>query len=498
MGKFNNFLIGLISIGIGGLIVFFYMSYKNTDENGGNTKNPIEQIFQTNNDDNETSLSGKDKMVSSNKNVQASTQPIDLRYAAQQAVKGVVHVKTIHTEQTYATNNPFLEFFYGYSSRKPTRKILQAGSGVIISPDGYIITNNHVIKNSEKISVTLSDNRSFLAQLVGSDENTDLALLKVDNVNNLDTIPFANSDDVALGEWVLAVGNPFDLTSTVTSGIVSAKARSIKKDNQSHKLSLDAFIQTDAAVNSGNSGGALVNSAGRLIGINTAIESSTGAYIGYSFAIPSNIARKVTEDLKQFGKVQRAFLGIQISTVTNTLAEQFHLKEIEGVFVYKVFENSASEKAGLQKGDVIVSINNRTTNNVEQLQEQIGKYSPNDTVNIKIKRQGIEKEFELQLQGVTQTTEKIAFLGADFKTLSTDDFQQLPFSINSGVQVVNLYEGRLSNAGMSSHFIIQRINNVAIQNIEDIKIVLQQNVLRGRFWIEGIYPNGRKQSFQIS
>lgn len=486
MNKFNSFLIGLISIGIGGLIMYFYMNRK--QEVATNEIKSSEKFTESREESNPNEGT-----------VIIAGQPVDLRQAAQRAVKGVVHVKTLHNTQTYE-RNPFFDFFYGYSRQRPSRQVVQAGSGVIISADGYIITNNHVIKGAEKISVTLNDNRQFIATLVGNDENTDLALLKIDSVSNLTVIPFANSDEVALGEWVLAVGNPFDLTSTVTSGIVSAKARSIKKNNKK-KLSLDAFIQTDAAVNSGNSGGALVNSKGRLIGINTAIESSTGAYIGYSFAIPSNIVSKVTQDLRKYGKVQRAFLGVQISPVTDALVKEYDLKKIEGVFIRNMFDGGAAQNAGLQINDIILAINNKKVNSVEELQEQVGKYSPDDTIKVQIRRNGLDKIFDVHLRGALGEDKitEISFLGAKLKSLDRTNLSKFSFPIQNGVQIMELKDGgRLYKIGVKRGFVIQRVNNVAVHTVEDINQILQQNVLRGMFWVEGVYPDGKKINFKLS
>ncbi len=318
-----------------------------------------------------------------------------MRQAAAESVKAVVHVKTQYTERANYSN-PFLEFFYGYSAEAPRRRVLSNGSGVIISSDGYIVTNNHVIERSDRILVVLNDQREFPARLVGVDKNTDLALLKIE-AENLPAIRFADSDEVALGEWVLAVGNPYNLTSTVTAGIVSAKGRAIS-DPRKRRMSLDTFIQTDAAVNPGNSGGALVNTSGELIGINTAIQSATGAYVGYSFAIPSNVVEKVAADLKEFGTVQRGYLGIQIIPVTGEVAKHLNMEKVEGVMVVSTIFGGAAEEAGIQAEDVIIALNNKKVRTVQQLQEQLAKYSPGDNLTVSVKRSGIMKHFELELR----------------------------------------------------------------------------------------------------
>lgn len=308
--------------------------------------------------------------------------PVDFTQAAERSVEAVVHVKTkYYRQQQYV--DPFYQFFFGRPKQSQQPSAMASGSGVILSSDGYIVTNNHVIEDANEIEVVLNDKRTFAAQLIGTDPNTDLALLKIE-ATGLPTIEIGNSDDLRVGEWVLAVGNPFNLTSTVTAGIVSAKARSINILNSDMKI--ESFIQTDAAVNPGNSGGALVNTRGELVGINTAIASQTGSYAGYAFAIPTAIMQKVVADLRQYGTVQRALLGIRMLDITQQVKDQLSLESMEGVYVGEVISGSAADKAGMKAGDVIVQVDGRPINASSQLQEQIGRKNPGDQITILVRR----------------------------------------------------------------------------------------------------------------
>ena len=308
--------------------------------------------------------------------------PVDFTQAAERSVEAVVHVKTkYYRQQQYV--DPFYQFFFGRPKQSQQPSAMASGSGVILSNDGYIVTNNHVIEDANEIEVVLNDKRTFTAKLIGTDPNTDLALLKIE-ATDLPTIEIGNSDDLRVGEWVLAVGNPFNLTSTVTAGIVSAKARSINILNSDMKI--ESFIQTDAAVNPGNSGGALVNTRGELVGINTAIASQTGSYAGYAFAIPTAIMQKVVADLRQYGTVQRALLGIRMLDITQQVKDQLSLESMEGVYVGEVISGSAADKAGMKAGDVIVQVDGRPINASSQLQEQIGRKNPGDQITILVRR----------------------------------------------------------------------------------------------------------------
>lgn len=316
-----------------------------------------------------------------------NSAPTSFSYAAELSVNAVVHVKTTYTTQTqYRNIDPLLEFFFGPQANSNQRQqpiAMASGSGVIISEDGYIVTNNHVIDKATQIEVVLNDKRAFKANLVGTDPSTDIALLKIE-ADSLPTIAMGNSDALRLGEWVLAIGNPFNLTSTVTAGIVSAKARNINILNDNMKI--ESFIQTDAAVNPGNSGGALVNSQGELVGINTAIASQTGSYAGYAFAVPVNIVKKVVADIRQYGAVQRAILGVQIQEITAELKNQRHLSTLQGAYVAGVVEGSAAAVAGIKVGDVLTAINGHNVRTSAELQEQIGRCHPGDVIQVNIIR----------------------------------------------------------------------------------------------------------------
>lgn len=405
----------------------------------------------------------------------------DFTFAAENAVHAVVHIKTTYAGQN---ENPMYQFLYGRSPEP----FMGSGSGVIISKDGYIVTNNHVIEQSNNIEVVLNDKRSFKAKIVGADPITDLALLKI-NANDLTTIPFGNSDDLRIGEWVLAVGNPFNLTSTVTAGIVSAKARDININR--NKYSIESFIQTDAAVNPGNSGGALVNTKGELVGINAAIASKTGSYSGYSFAIPVSIVEKIVADLKEFGVAQRALLGVSIYDVNAEIAKKFDLDKIEGVYVTGLLEGGSAEKSGIQEGDVLLKINDTPINKVAELQEQVSKYRPGNKVTVTLKRDGKIRDMQITLQNQRGTTKVIgtdvqSLLGAAFEKASKKEKET--FGINGGVKVTELYPGKLRKAGVRKNYIIISINRVPISTIDDIDKALKN--ANGGVYIKGIYPSG--------
>ncbi len=411
------------------------------------------------------------------------SENIDFTEAANRAVNSVVHIKTVYVEEN---QNPMYEFFFGHS---PTQAYMASGSGVIISPDGYIVTNNHVIDKSNRIEVVLNDKRSFKAKIIGRDPNTDLALLKIDS-KNLENIPFGNSDNLKVGEWVLAIGNPFNLTSTVTAGIVSAKARDININNRS-SYSIESFIQTDAAVNPGNSGGALVNINGELVGINTAIFSKTGSYSGYSFAIPSSIVQKVVSDLMEYGIVQRALMGVSLLDVDADIAKQLSLDKIEGVFVSGLQENGAALKAGIREGDIILKINKANINKISEFQEQVSRYRPGDKISVTVKRNGQIKTFEVILQNQRGTTKPIetdieSILGAQFEPLNAAEKEY--FGIDFGVKITELYPGKLMRAGVRSGYIILYINRVPVKSIDDIETAIKN--ANGGVFLKGVYPNG--------
>jgi len=414
----------------------------------------------------------------------------DLTQAAESSVHGVVHVKTTSTNRNAAVD-PFYDFFFGNPYRSmPPQKAMASGSGVIISDDGYIVTNNHVINNAEKVEVVLNDKREFTAEVIGKDPNTDLALLKI-NAKGLPYIYYGNSDQVKIGEWALAVGNPFSLTSTVTAGIISAKGRNINILNE--KFAIESFIQTDAAVNPGNSGGALVNSRGELIGINAAIASNTGSYSGYSFAIPVNIVRKVVADLLEFGEVQRAFLGVVLQDLDASLASEKGIKDLKGVYVSGLNEGGAAIKAGIKVGDVITKVGDAVVNNVPELQEQIGRFRPGDRIKIQLSRSGETRELEVQLMNrngdtklIKQSEAVVNDLGAEFAPVS--DKEKAKLGIEGGLRIVKLREGKLRSIGIKEGFVITHIGDKPVDSVEDLSSLLKAD--RRGFLIEGVYPNG--------
>src|SRR6056297_1741550 len=424
--------------------------------------------------------------------VNSSGEIFDFTTAAENSVNAVVHVTSKYNLRNDYYGNPLYEFFFGDQySRQPA---VSFGSGVIITDDGYIVTNNHVIEQSDEIQVVLNDKRTYTAELVGTDPGTDLALLKIDG-KDLPFISMGNSDDILVGEWVLAVGNPFNLTSTVTAGIVSAKARNINilRDQQ---YPIESYIQTDAAVNKGNSGGALVNMKSELVGINSAILSPSGSYSGYSFAIPVNIVRKVVSDIIKYGEVQRAVLGVEIRNVNKALVEEYNLDKIEGVFIAGVSDDGAAKEAGLKFGDVILEINEVKINSIAELTAQIGKYMPGEKVNITIKRDDKKKQIDVILRNMHGTTkiikadEYLAILGANFKQLTSSDKRRL--GIETGVKVVDIKDdGALKKAGVKEGFVITYIQGERISQANDIKQVIRKTGYGVEIEINGMYPGGR-------
>lgn len=427
----------------------------------------------------------------------------DFSAAAESAVHSVVHVKT-SVEQGYTMSpfNPFHDFFFGFGERQMpemTPRIVQgSGSGVVISEDGYIVTNNHVVDKAKEVKVSLNDGREFTAEVIGTDPTTDLAVLKID-AKKLPALPFGNSDDVKLGEWVLAVGNPFNLTSTVTAGIISAKGRSINIiDNQS---AIEAFIQTDAAVNPGNSGGALINTSGELIGINTAISTRSGSYEGYSFAVPANIARKVVDDMLRFGVVQRAYLGVSIADVTPELAKEMKLDATQGVYLSEVVDNGAAKKAGMEKGDVIVGAGGKTIKRSSELLEVIGSRRPGDKLDVTVLRDGKSKTFNVTLRNREGNTdvikkedlEEMQTLGATFEALSQEDRGR--YGLRGGVKITNVGNGKLKEAGVPNGFILIKLNNSPVSSQDDVRKILGQLNPGDGVLLQGYRPDGRPDYF---
>ena len=416
---------------------------------------------------------------------------VDLREAAKKTVPAV-DVTPVQVGRVYY-GSP-LDFWFGVRRGQIREEAIDmgVGSGVIITEDGYIITNNHVIENSDKIMVTLNDKRKFEAKLIGTDPNTDIALLKID-AEGLQPIEYGNSDDVVLGEWVLAVGNPYNLTSTVTAGIISAKARAL-----GDKMNLESFLQTDAAVNPGNSGGALVNAKGELIGINTAIQSPTGSYSGYSFAVPVNVARKVVSDLKEFGRVQRAVIGISMQELTPELAKQVGTEETSGIYVAEVMRGSAAEKSGLKTGDVLCSLNGYEVKTTPQLQEQLAKYAPGDEVEVVYSRGGKEYSVKMTLQNtfgdVTVTTAE-GILGA--RVVPLTEKERYEYRLRNGVKIEELKNGKFKAAGLGEGYIIVKINNTLIHDAEDLERAVK-SAGDGGVFVTALSPRGRVEYFAFS
>lgn len=426
--------------------------------------------------------------------------------AAELTVHTVVNIKTEYHQDSFNNNfffnDPFHNFLFGDRGRGgmyPPQTQMASGSGVIISENGYIATNNHVVDKADKIEVTLNDKRTYTAEVIGKDPTTDLALLKI-NEKDLPFISYGNSDDVKVGEWVLAVGNPFNLTSTVTAGIVSAKGRNInilENDPSKGIYPIESFIQTDAAVNPGNSGGALVNTSGQLVGINSAIASNTGSYAGYSFAIPVNIVKKVMNDLLEFGSVQRAFIGVSIRDLDSKLAEEKNIKDYKkGVFVAGLTDDGAAEKAGIKEGDIITKIGKSEVNNSAELQEQVSNFRPGDKISVSYLRNGEVMVSDLVLKnknGGTEVSkeekvETATMLGATFEPISIDDKKKL--HINNGLRIKKLESGKLFNSGIKENFIIVNIDKKPVDSLSDLTTILENK--KGGVLIEGVYPNGMR------
>ncbi len=413
--------------------------------------------------------------------------PTNFIVAAETAVDAVVHVKTKAYRES--SGNPFYDFFFGYRDDGEPEPHVGYGSGVILRSDGYIVTNNHVIEGSEEVEVILNDKRSFDAEILGTDPNTDLAVLKI-NENNLPFLRFGSSDNLRLGEWVLAVGNPYNLTSTVTAGIISAKARNINILDE--QLAIESFIQTDAAVNPGNSGGALVNTNGDLVGINAAIASRTGAFTGYSFAIPVSLVKKVVEDIIEYGVVQRALLGVTIKELDADAAKSNNIDEIAGVLVTATTTGGAAVDAGIEANDIITAINGVRVNSPSELQEQVSRYRPNDKISVSINRKNSVIQMDVVLRnleggtGIVEKQEAVSAFGASFEELTSSEKRNL--GIKSGVRVVDIKSGKFRNEGIKEGFVITQINNRSVNRPEDIKSIV--DVSEDGIYIEGIYPDG--------
>jgi len=392
-----------------------------------------------------------------------SLEAPNLQLAAEKAIHTVVHVKNVSFKS--APRNPIMEYFYGYQGDKTFAQV-GTGSGVIISEDGYIVTNNHVIQGASELEITLNDNRNFKARLIGTDSKMDIALLKIDADEKLPFAAFADSDAISVGDWVLAVGNPYNLTSTVTAGIVSAKARNLASSG------IQSFIQTDAAVNPGNSGGALVNSAGDLIGINTMISSATGSYVGYSFAVPSNMARKIIQDLMEYGKVQQGILGVQGYEINSQIASEHRLNFKQGFYVENITKNSGAEAAGIKKGDIIYKIDNKGVNSFLDLNSIIATKRPNDKVKVSLKRKN--EDLELLVTLSKKEIAQLQFNGFEIENLSPSEQKNL--GLNYGVKINGIsnekfkpYENELLNS------VVLGINGIRIEDTEQANEILSKS-----------------------
>ena len=420
----------------------------------------------------------------------------DFTYAAESAVDAVVYVKVKATQAAPEMPGSIFDFFFGMPQQGAPRQRekVGSGSGVIIREDGYIVTNNHVIEGATEIEVTLNNNEKYSAVLVGTDPATDVALLKVE-AKGLPFIPFADSDKLRLGEWVIAIGSPYDLRSTITAGIVSAKGRSMP--NYTGEFKIESFIQTDAAVNPGNSGGALVDKAGRLVGINTAIISQTGSYTGYSFAVPSNIVKKIVYDLIDFGSVKRAMLGITMQPIDDKIAEELKLSSRNGVYIVEVLKNSAADKAGLKKGDVLVAVDSVKITTPSSVQEVVSRFSPGDKAELTVIRDGKKKTFEVVFKGTAQENGtvaddgSVAFYGSALKAADKETLEK--FGLKNGVQIVDLGAGKLKDAGAVEGFIILYVNDQPVKTPQEVVEIVKKS--KRSVFVEGITPSGRTGYF---
>ena len=455
------------------------------------------------NRDGDTVPVAKTQLVS----LEQSTSYPDLTFAAENAVKAVVNIESIQEVEVrqQIPYNPFFDFF-GFpqpqqgGGQPQKREQRSGGSGVIISADGYIVTNNHVVEHATKLRVKLNDGRVFDAKIIGKDPTTDIALIKVE-AEALPVLQFGSSDNLRLGEWVLAIGSPFDLQSTITAGIVSAKARQL--DVIPNEFRIESFIQTDAAVNPGNSGGALVNARGELVGINTVIKSSTGSYIGYSFVVPESIVRKVVNDLREYGVVQRALLGVSFRYIDQDFIDQMGkdtgIKEVGGAYVASVVEGGSASEAGLRKGDIILEIDGVKITSGTTLTEQIGKHRPNDKINLLVKRGDNVKQFEVVLRNkagkaellTKEDVDVVEVLGGRFADI--DERAARKLDIRGGVQVQSIKQGGLlAKARVREGFVITHINDKAIRSVSDLGRLTEKIQS-----IDGVYPNGKSASYVV-
>ena len=470
----RGILIALLSAAVGGLTAYAVVNTM--------TKSQVRVV--------ETSEGAQFRTV----NLSQDNWP-DFTYAAESAVDAVVYVKVVSTQTQQQAPSSIFDFFFGFpeGGMPQQRERVGSGSGVIIREDGYIVTNNHVIDGATRIEVTLNNNQTYPATLVGTDPATDVALLKVE-ATGLPVIPFGDSDKLRLGEWVIAIGSPYDLRSTITAGIVSAKGRSMPSNGE---FKIESFIQTDAAVNPGNSGGALVDKAGNLVGINTAIISQTGSYSGYSFAVPSNIVKKIAYDLMDFGSVKRAVLGIAMKPIDDKIAEELKLSSRNGVYIDEVSKSGAADKAGIKAGDVLIAIDSTKITNPASVQETVSRFSPGDNAVVTVLRDGKELKLDVTFKGTSQDTGtvsedgSIAFYGSSIKAADEETLEK--YGLKSGVQIVELGPGKLMEAGAVEGFIILYVNDHPVKTPQEVIDIVKKS--KRTVFIEGVTPSGRTGYF---
>ena len=470
----RGILIALLSAAVGGLTAYAVVNAM--------TKSQVRVV--------ETSEGAQFRTV----NLSQDNWP-DFTYAAESAVDAVVYVKVVSTQTQQQAPSSIFDFFFGFpeGGMPQQRERVGSGSGVIIREDGYIVTNNHVIDGATRIEVTLNNNQTYPATLVGTDPATDVALLKVE-ATGLPVIPFGDSDKLRLGEWVIAIGSPYDLRSTITAGIVSAKGRSMPSNGE---FKIESFIQTDAAVNPGNSGGALVDKAGNLVGINTAIISQTGSYTGYSFAVPSNIVKKIAYDLMDFGSVKRAVLGISMMPIDDKIAEELKLSSRNGVYIGEVSKSGAADKAGIKAGDILIAIDSTKITNPASVQEAVSRFSPGDNAVVTVLRDGKELKLDVTFKGTSQDTGtvsedgSIAFYGSSIKAADEETLEK--YGLKSGVQIVELGPGKLMEAGAVEGFIILYVNDHPVKTPQEVIDIVKKS--KRTVFIEGVTPSGRTGYF---
>ena len=472
----RGILIALLSAAVGGLTAYAVVNAM--------TKSQVKIV--------ETSEGAQFRTV----NLMQDNWP-DFTYAAESAVDAVVYVKVVSTQTQQQAPSSIFDFFFGFPEggmgMPQQRERVGSGSGVIIREDGYIVTNNHVIDGATRIEVTLNNNQTYPATLVGTDPATDVALLKVE-ATGLPVIPFGDSDKLRLGEWVIAIGSPYDLRSTITAGIVSAKGRSMPSNGE---FKIESFIQTDAAVNPGNSGGALVDKAGNLVGINTAIISQTGSYSGYSFAVPSNIVKKIAYDLMDFGSVKRAVLGIAMKPIDDKIAEDLKLSSRNGVYIDEVSKSGAADKAGIKAGDILIAIDSTKITNSASVQEAVSRFSPGDKAVVTVLRDGKELKLDVTFKGTSQDTGtvsddgSIAFYGSSIKAADESALER--FGLKSGVQIIELGPGKLMEAGAVEGFIILYVNDHPVKTPQEVIDIVKKS--KRTVFIEGVTPSGRTGYF---